>query len=195
LQHSQGLKHQKNIPQTTNVRNDTILEMLERGMSEEIKKAEVSKTADDLVIKLVRYAAVHDQPFGSLECLVKILKDTVGDSEIIQAVKLSEPKARYVARFGIAMSYHEETFGLIKESYAISVGWDESEIMKRSEGEIVVKMAHPPEQGILTRHLVTKELDKSKCFSVQLDFETLIFQPKIRKLGGVFFFFKLQYLS
>ena len=77
LQHSQSAKHQKNIPQTTNVRNDTIPEMLERGMSEEIKKTEVSKTADDLVIKLVRYAAVHDQPFGSLECLVKILKDTV----------------------------------------------------------------------------------------------------------------------
>ena len=32
--------------------------------------------------------------------------------------------------------------------------------MKRSEGEIVVKMAHP-EQGILTRHLVTKELEKA----------------------------------
>jgi hypothetical protein len=32
--------------------------------------------------------------------------------------------------------------------------------MKRSEGEIVVKMAHP-EQGILTMHLVTKELEKA----------------------------------
>ena len=113
-----------------------------------------------MAIKLVRHAAVHDYPFESLECLVKILKDTVGDSEVLQAVKLSETKARYVAKHGLALSYHEETVRLINESDAISVGWDESEIMKRSQGEIVVKMAHP-EKGLLTRHLVTKELEKA----------------------------------
>ena len=32
--------------------------------------------------------------------------------------------------------------------------------MKRSQGEIVVKMAHP-EKGLLTRHLVTKGLEET----------------------------------
>ena len=159
MQHSESAKHKKNNPMG-NVRNETIPEFLERGQSEEIKKAEINQQAEDLTIKLVRHAAVHDHPFESLECLVKILKDSVGDSEVLQAVKLSETKARYVAKHGLALSYHDETVRLINESDAISVGWDESEIMKRSQGEIVVKMAHP-EKGILTRHLVTKELDRA----------------------------------
>ena len=58
----------------------------------------------------------------------------------------------------IARTYHQETVQLIRESEAFSLGFDESEMNKREEMEIVVKMAHR-EHGIITRHFKTVELD------------------------------------
>ena len=82
-------------------------------------------------------------PFNVLDCLVKIIKDEVSNSKIVNRVTLSKTKARYMAEYGLAETYHNETVKLIKLSDAISIGFDESETMKRQEGEIVVKMAHP----------------------------------------------------
>lgn len=61
-------------------------------------------------------------------------------------------RLRVPTAYCIARTYHQETVQLIRESEAFSLGFDESEMNKREEMEIVVKMAHR-EHGIITRHL------------------------------------------
>ena len=60
-------------------------------------------------------------------------------------------------RFGIGKTYREEMVLLLRKCDTFSIGFDESEINKTSQMEVLVKLAHP-EYGIVLRHYRTIEL-------------------------------------
>ena len=117
----------------------------------------MKEAAKKLEITLARAFSRHQMSPSHLGCIVDILKQSLTDSEIIKHVSLSETKGSYTI-LAIAKTYHQETVQLMKESDALSIGFDESEMNKREEMEIVVKMSHP-KHGIVTRHFKTVELD------------------------------------
>ena len=72
-------------------------------------------------------------------------------------MQLTRVKGEYLLRHGISKSYKEETISILQKCDAFSVGFDESEINKTSELEIIVK-ASDKEDGILLRHYRTLDL-------------------------------------
>ena len=155
VQHSEGKKHRDKIKYAGT--QPTLSNFVGQYSAEAKKQIEVKEAAKKLEISLARLFSRHQMSPSHLGCLVDVLKESLSDSEIIKHVSLSETKGSYTI-LAIAKTYLQETIQLIKESDAVSVGFDESEMNKREEMEIVVKMSHP-KHGILTRHFKTVELD------------------------------------
>ena len=60
---------------------------------------------------------------------------------VVERMKLGRRKTEVLVRQGVAPAYREETIRLLQNCYAFSVGFDESEINKTSEMEIMVRIA------------------------------------------------------
>ena len=70
---------------------------------------------------------------------------------------LHKTKGRYVVRHGIGPTYMKGTVELLRECDGFSVGFDESEVKKTSELEILVKVA-TKEGSVQPRHYRTLDL-------------------------------------
>ena len=159
LRHSETVKHQLNTPETSStVKQVTLEQTIDKTAAVRAKELELKEAAKNLEIKLVRSASRHMVSFTYLECIVDIFKECVGDSEIVKKLTLCERKSRYLANFGIGETYFQETVRLMKEADGMSIGFDESEMNKREECEIVAKLSHPS-HGLMSRHFKTIELE------------------------------------
>ena len=77
--------------------------------------------------------------------------------EIVSRMSLSSEKARYIINNGVGPEYFNETIKLLKECDGFSMAFDESEINKESECEVLVRIAHPL-SGVHLRHYQTLDL-------------------------------------
>ena len=93
----------------------------------------------------------HSVPPPEAECLMKIIKNFVPDSDIVKQASLGREKARYLTIHGVGDTYEQETLQKLRNCDAFSVQIDESEVNKVSQLEVIAKIATPGE-GIETRH-------------------------------------------
>ena len=157
-QHSEGKKHRERVKPDDRLQQTLsgFVHQFSAEAKEEIKNTEAVRKFE---IAMARAFSRHQMSPVHLGCVVDVLKKYLPDSEILKKVSLCKLKGSYTIS-AIAKTYHQETIQLIKESDAISLGFDESEMNKREEMEIVVKMSHP-QHGIMTRHFKTVELERA----------------------------------
>ena len=136
-QHSEGKKHRDKIKDNQN--QSTLSTFVGQFSAEALGQIKAKEAARKLEITLARAFSRHQMSPSHLGCIVDIFKQSATDSEILKHVSLSETKGAYTI-LAIAKTYHQETVQLMKESDALSIGFDESEMNKREEMEIVVKI-------------------------------------------------------
>ena len=85
--------------------------------------------------------ARHSIPTAFVDCLLDTLKLHITDSEILKKVKIGRTKASYMTEFGLGEKYEQETIKKLKECVAFGISFDESEVNKISELEILVNIA------------------------------------------------------
>ena len=133
-------------------------------------EAGIKSKSRDLEIAIVAFLSRHSVPPPEAECLMKIIKNYVPDSEIVQQASLGKEKARYLTIYGIGDAYEEETLKKMRNSDAFSVQIDESEVNKVSQLEVIAKIATPGE-GIATRHYKCLDLE---CGDAETITDTLL---------------------
>ena len=87
-----------------------------------------------------------------LDCLQGQLKKYCGDSAVVEAMKLHRYKGDVMLRNGISKTYQDETVQMMQDCDVFSIGFDESEVNKSSEMEIMVNI-------VVKDHYRTLELD------------------------------------
>ena len=117
----------------------------------------MKKRTKEFEISIARSLSNHNVTAAFAECLQAQLKKHCGDSVVVERMKLGKRKAEVLVRQGVAPAYREETIALLQNCYAFSVGFDESEINKTSEMEIMVRIASN-ENKIELRHYRTLDL-------------------------------------
>ena len=123
-----------------------------------------SKKAKEFEIAIIAMLARHDIPVTFVDCLVPTLKKHINDSKILDKVVLARQKASYLVTHGLGDHYEKETVNKLKNCFAFSASIDESEVNKRNELEVVVKLAS--RSGIETRHYNCIDLDGSDAQSI-----------------------------
>jgi hypothetical protein len=160
--HSETLKHQRSAKIKQSKQPD-IEEALSAGRNSEME--ELVRKTRDLEISLTQFLSRHSIPPRIAECLTEILKKYIPDFEIVQKMKLGREKARYLTDHGISEVYEEETIRKMRNSDAISVALDESEVNKKSELEVMVNIS-TAESGIERRHYKTIDLDAGDAATI-----------------------------
>ena len=162
--HSESGKHLENVPKNPVKLQLTMEETLEDGaasMNLELAKRTKSK---EFQLELVRSMSRHRIPFEYIDCLVPIMKKYIND-DIVQNLKLHHSKGVYLVKNAVGKSYHDETVQLLKECDAFVVGFDETEINKTSELEVLVKIAHQS-HGIQLLHFQTIALESGHAETI-----------------------------
>lgn len=161
-QHAGGKVHRENIKKTDKYRKQLSISQSFKAVNEETEvERELNKKIQNLEIDIVRRCSSHNVPLRFVSCLTDLLETHLSNDnakDIVQGLKLKETKARYVAQHGIAKTYLEETIQKLQTCDAFSIGFDESEMNKVHEMEILVMIANKKE-GIELRHYRTVALD------------------------------------
>ena len=92
-----------------------------------------------------------------MDCLQQLLKKHLND-DIVDKMKLHHTKATYLIKNVISPAYQEQTLMLLCDCYAFVIAFDECEVNKRSELEVMVKLNHK-EHGLQLRHYQSIELE------------------------------------
>ena len=106
---------------------------------------------------MARSLSNHKISSSYLDCLQEILKKHCGDSVVVKNMMMKRSKGDYLVAHGISKTYKDETINLLKNCDCFSIGFDESEVNKTSEVEILVKVADKS-TGIQLRHYRTIDL-------------------------------------
>ena len=139
IQHSETKKHRSAQTNTGNQGQPDIRDALrEKGNDVEVER---KARASDFEIALVQSCARHDVPARVVECIIDVVKEHITDSEIMKEVKLCRTKVLYLAEHGLGEYYEKETLKKLRDCDAFSVAFDESEINKKSEMAMTVKIA------------------------------------------------------
>ena len=126
----------------------------------------IERVAKDPVLPCVGQLTIHEALSGKVVSDQKEQdeRDETQEIEIditrVQRMKLGRTKGHYYAAHGIGKTYQDETVRLLKECDAFSTGFDESEVNKTSEHEILVKLSHPV-SGIELRHYRMIDLEET----------------------------------
>ena len=115
----------------------------------------------EFTLDLVRSLSRRCIPFEYMDCLSAILKKHLSD-ELVQDLKVHHTKAAYLTKHAISESYQRETVRLLHGCDAFTLGFDETEINKISELELLVKIAHP-KVGIQLHHYKKVGFRKWHC--------------------------------
>ena len=132
----------------------TIGESLQVSHDKDEEDARLEKKRREFEISLSRSLSNHKVPFQFLECLQDQLKKYCGDSEVVKRMKLSRYKGEVILRHGVGKTYQDETVGLLQKCDAFSVPFNELEVNKVSELEILMKIAMK-DHGEQLRHYRT----------------------------------------
>ena len=162
--HSESGKHLENAPKNQISMQLTLEETLAGSvdsMNSELAKRKKSKKFQ---LELVRSLSRHRIQFEYIDCLIPILKKYVND-DIIQNLKLHHSKGAYLVKNAVSKSYQDETVKLLEGCDAFVVGFDETEINKTSEMEVLVKIAHK-DHNIQLRHYQTIALESGHAETI-----------------------------
>ena len=170
LRHSMRGKHKDKVKslateEAKSLKQITLVESIEGKVKESEEQKEVKEKTSRFEIDLARSLSRHKISPTFLDCLQDILRKHCGDSVVVQKMKLGEDKGAYLVRYGIGKTYREETVELLRKCDAFSIGFDETEINKTSQMEVLVKLAHP-KYGIVLRHYRTIELQAGNAEAV-----------------------------
>ena len=162
------LDHQENVKKTNHSSSQLQLNINDaltkaQGKTEEKKK--LGEQTRNFEIALARSISHHKISFEFVDCLVNQLKTHCGDSAVVERMRLSHSKAEYLVKNGVGKTYAEETVRLIKACDASSIGFDESEVNKTSELEVIVKLS-TKEGGVQLRHYRTIDLEDGKAETI-----------------------------
>ena len=172
--HSETSKHQENVKKAKNSSSKQQINI------DDAMKNSVTKTAEQIALEqkvknfeitLARSISHHKISFEFVTCLTQHLKTYCSDSKVIDQMKMQRSKAEYTVRYDIGKTYANETIALLKKCDAFCIGFDESEINKSSELEILVKLADS--DGIQMRHYKTIDLESG---TAKVIVETLLEQ-------------------
>lgn len=161
--HSESDKHkgnQKSAQKSEQLNIDVVFG--HQRASDEKTKLEIQ--SQNLEIALGHFFARHSIPHSTGDCLVKILRQKIPDSRIVQGMTLSREKIRCLVEFGLGEHYEEETVEKMRKCYAFGIAMDESEVNKRSELEICCKIAS--EGGIESRHYKCLDLEAGNAETI-----------------------------
>ena len=156
FRHSESQKHINNSPKDNAVRQSTINECLDAACEQAQEEKELNVRTKEFEISLARSLSNHNVSMEFTECLQSQLKKFCGDSVVVERMKLGRRETEVLVRQGVAPAYREETIRLLQNCYAFNVGFDESEVNKTSEMEIMVRIA--TEYKIDLRHYHTLDL-------------------------------------
>ena len=160
-QHAKTDMHKNNMKKAEKYKKQlNIAESFKVSAGEDEAEKEFKKKVQNFEIDLNRRLIHHNVTLEFLPCIVDCLKthlSGVDSQKIVEKVSLGVSKGRYVAKFGIAKTYFEETVEKLKTCDGFSVGFDESEINKLTELIILVVLADK-NGGIELRHYRTVEL-------------------------------------
>ena len=118
FKHSESAVHVQSMKTARPERIDVLL----GNKSEE----SIKKKSRDLEIAIVAFLSRHSVPPPEAECLMKIVKNFVPDSDIVKQASLGREKARYLTIHGVGDNYEQETFQKFRNCDAFSVQIDES---------------------------------------------------------------------
>ena len=121
------------------------------------EEQDLKRRVRNFEIDLTRRLDSHNVPTTVIDCLVDRIKTHLSgnySSKIVNEMKLGKTKAEYLAKRGIAKTLLKVTINKLQECDAFSIGFDESEINKNHECEIMV-MISMKETGIEMRHYRT----------------------------------------
>ena len=156
IQHSETKKHRSAQTNTGNQGQPDIRDALrEKGNDVEVER---KARASDFEIALVQSCARHDVPARVVECIIDVVKEHIIDSEIMKEVKLCRTKVLYLTEHGLGEYYEKETLKKLRDCDAFSVAFDESEINKKSEMAMTVKIASK-ESGLEARYYKSVDLE------------------------------------
>ena len=134
------------------------------------EKDELNKNTKNFEIAFSQCLSRHNISPSAADCVVKIIKKYVTDSEIIKKISLGREKIRYITEYGISEVYEEETISKPKSCDDFGVAIDESEVNKKSEMEIMVRLA-TSELGLESRHYKSVDLEAGDAGTIT---ETLL---------------------
>ena len=133
------------------------------SLQQKQKEDEIKEQTQLFSIDFVRRADRHNIPARATKCLVKCLKKHLSSEnckDVVQNLKLGTTKIGYTAKYGVAKTYTEETIRKLKSSDAFSIGFDESEINKNNECEVMINISDK-DNGIELRHYKSLSLDET----------------------------------
>ena len=140
LQHSGVKKHQDAMKKYNHhLRQTTLSECLEA----DTKQVELKSKIKMFEIDLTRRLDSHNISKTSIDCIVDCIQTHLSGhdaSKIVQGVKLKRHKSEYLAKYGIAETYLQETIDLLQNCDAFAIGFDESEINKRQQTNTFCKV-------------------------------------------------------
>ena len=161
LQHCETTKHKVNLKKVsqTHKQINIVDSMKQREVVSE-KDLQQKQKVQDFEIDLTRRFDSHKVPTRVLQCVVDCIKQHAGGPDggkVVDQMTLGRTKAQYLAKEGIAKTYLEETICKIQLCDGFSIGFDESEMNKNHECEVMV-MVSMKETGIELRHYRTFSL-------------------------------------
>ena len=124
----------------------------------------IKAAAKEFEIDLVAVMAHHGVPSTIFDCLTATMKKHITDSDIVKEMKLGREKARCLLIGGLGEHFKNETITKMKNSDAFSVALDESQVNKRSELEITVKLSN--DEGIESRHYKSLDIEDGKAETI-----------------------------
>ena len=187
-QHASGKVHKENIKKTDKYKKQlSISESLKKAEKEDESTSSLKTKVQNFEIDLIRRLDHHNITPDFLPCLVNCVKTHLADEDclkIVDKVSIGKSKGRYIAQHGIAKTYKEETVIKLRNCDGFSIGFDESEMNKITELEIIVILSTKG-VGIEMRHYRTLALEAGDAETItdtikdQLDEDKIPWREKL----------------
>ena len=152
IKHSESVKHRKHAESNN---QQSLFELMKKNMASSVN----SDKAQDLEIALVMLFGRHDIPSEFADCLVSTMKTYITDSEIVKKMTLGRTKASYLLNHGIGEVFEKATIEELQNCVAFCAAFDESEVNKGNQLEILVNIAN--KDGVKTKHYAAIDLESS----------------------------------
>ena len=161
-QHAKGDQHKTNMKKADKVSKQlSIAASFNQAAAEDDNQNVLKQKTRNFEIDFVRRLDRHFVSLEVLPCLVDCIKTHLNTEEgrnIVQNMSLGRNKGQYISEHGIAKTYLEETILKLQTCDGFSVGFDESEVNKITELQVMIILAQS-NQGVELRHYRTISLD------------------------------------
>ena len=158
FKHSERQKHRDATPKEEgSVKQISISQAMQKITESEKEELEIKERTREFEISIARALSYHNISGDFIDCLQRQLKTHCGDSIVVQRMRMGRSKCQVMQRMGISPTYRAETVEMMKTCDSFSIGFDESEVNKISELEIMVRVSS--ERGICLRHYRTLDLE------------------------------------